>query len=329
MHEGNLRNVFGARNRQTGVLHHIDGGEAAVFSVKEQERYCEQSSIWYIRNMKKVLIFCLLAAFLAAMAISCGGEASLDTRLSKARELFDRGKYQDAIDMLQPLIPEHPTNAELLMLTGQTFMSLNQFDSARYYAKQYTSLYPAHLEGYRLLYQASGKLKNYDDQIYAVSQLGYLEHNRRKYHLEIAQLNFLRGEYSMAIRTCNQIFEYDPGNPKALFILANSLASTGQIDSAITILQTLDRKNPDQVEIISNLASFWTSKKDYDQAEIQFKRLTSMYPDYMPGWYGLGNVLLQKGDTAGAREAYGEVYNRDSTFLGVDSILRAITPLRY
>ncbi len=279
--------------------------------------------------MKKVLILCLLAALLAALAVSCGGKASLDTRLSKARSLFNREKYNDALDLLRPLIPKNPTNAELLMLTGQTFMSLGQYDSAHYYAKQYTALYPAHLEGYRLLYQASGPIKNYDDQIWAVSQLGYLEHNRRKYHLEIAELNFLRGEYSMAIRTCNQIFEYDPDNTTAMFIMANSLASVGQIDSAITILQTLDRKNPDQVEIISNLASFWVSKQDYDRAGIQFQRLTSMYPDYMPGWFGLGNVLLHKGDTAGAREAYGEVYSRDSTFLGVDSIMRAITPLQY
>lgn len=279
--------------------------------------------------MKKVLIFGILAAFVAALAVSCGGKASLETRLSKARSLFNREKYADVLEITRPLIPKNPTNSELLMLTGQTFLSLGQYDSARYYAKQYTSLFPAHLEGYRLLYQASGPLKNYDDQIYAVSQLGYLEHNRRKYHLEIAELNFLRGEYSMAIKTCDQIFEYDPGNSKAMFIMANALASVGQIDSAITILQTLDRNNPDQVEIISNLASFLVSKKDFDRAAIQFQRLTTMYPDYMPGWFGLGNVLLYKGDTAGAREAYGQVYNRDSTFLGVDSILRAITPLQY
>jgi len=279
--------------------------------------------------MKKVLILALLAAIAAAFVVSCGGEASLETRLSKARHLFDREKYSDALEQLQPMIPQNPTNAELLMLTGKTFMALRQYDSARYYAKQYTSLYPAHLEGYRLLYDASGQLKNYDDQIYAVSQLGYLEHNRRKYHLEIAELNFLRGEYSMAVRTCNQIFEYDPGNTDALFILANALASIGQIDSAITIMQTLDRNDPDQVEVVSNLASFLVSNKEYDQAAIQFQRLTSMYPDYIPGWYGLGNVLLHNGDTAGAREAYGEVYMRDSTFLGVDSILREITPLRY
>jgi tetratricopeptide (TPR) repeat protein len=278
--------------------------------------------------MKKVLIFGFAAVFAAALIISCGGKASLESRLAKAQKLADREKYEDALEELRPMIPQNPTNPDLLMLAGKVFLSLGQYDSAHFYSRQFTALYPTDLEGYRLLYQASGPIKNYDDQIWAVSQLGYLENNRRKYHLEIAELNFLRGEYSMAIRTCNQIFEYDPGNTQAMFIMANSLATIGQLDSAIAIMETLDRKDPDQVEIISNLAAFLVSKKDYDRAAIQFQRLTSMYPDYMPGWYGLGNVLLHNGDTAGAREAYGEVYSRDSTFLGVDSILREITPLR-
>jgi Flp pilus assembly protein TadD len=328
-HGCNLRKLLIARNKQTGILYHIKEGGISGNAGKRQENCCLQRSIWYICEMKKVLIFCLIAVPLSMLAISCGGDASLDARLAKARRLVNHEKYADALEQIQPLIPQNPTNSELLMLTAETFMGLKQYDSAHYYAKQYTALFPTHLEGYRILYQASGPIKNYDDQIFSVSQLGYLEHNRRKYHLDIAELNFLRGEYGMAIRTCNQIFEYDPGNTKAMFILANSLASIGKVDSAITIMETLDHNNPDQVEIISNLASYLVSKRDYDRAAVQFRRLTSMYPDYMPGWYGLGNVLLHQADTAGARKAYMEVYSRDSTFLRVDSILRAITPMQY
>jgi len=87
--------------------------------------------------------------------------------------------------------------------------------------------------------------------------------NRRKYLFEIARLNFEREYYGLSIATCNDILAYDPGNPQVLFLMAGGLAATAQMDSAISILEDLKRKNADQVEILSNLGSFYANKGDY------------------------------------------------------------------
>ncbi len=259
---------------------------------------------------------------------ACDTEMSSDQRLSKLRTLVDDGKFDDALKEVQILKPQISTDSIYLRLAGKTYLALKQIDSAHVCFKQYTALYPTRLEGYRYLYETGGMLEDYDAQIWAVSQLGYLENDKRKYHYDIARLNFLRGEYGQAMKTCNMILEYNPDDPGTLFILANSLATAGQVDSAIVIMERLNRQSPDKVEVLSNLASFLVDKRDFEQAAAHFGRITTLYPDYMPGWLGLGNVLLTKGDTAAAREAYWQVYTRDSTFLDVDSILREIDPMR-
>ena len=269
-----------------------------------------------------IIVFCLLSL------TACDTQLSPDRRLSKLRSLVEDGKFEEAVKEVEILKPQLPTDSTYLMLAGKTYMALNQFDSAHVCFKQYTALYPTRLEGYHFLYQTGGELEDYDAQIWAVSQLGYLENDRKKYHYDIARLNFLRGEYGQAMRTCYMILEYNPSDPGTLFILANSLATAGMIDSAIVIMERLNRQSPDKVEVLSNLASFLVDKKDFEQAARHFGRITALYPDYMPGWFGLGNVLLTKGDTAGAREAYWQVYTRDSTFLDVDSILRELGPTK-
>lgn len=289
---------------------------------------CREPSFLYIQDMRTIILSLIVGALLLGLT-ACDSEMTPETRLEKFRKLVADGKYEAALEQIPPLRAALPTDSAVLMLSGITYLGLNMPDSAHSCAKQFTALYPTRLEGYHLLYRTSELTEDYDAQIWAVSQLGYLENDRKKYHLEIARLNFMRGEYGQAIRTCQMIFEYDSENPNALFIYSNCLATIGKLDSAIAIMEKLNRRSPDKVEVLSNLASFLVEKKDYDKAAVHFGRLTALFPDYIPGWYGLGNVLISKGDTAGAKDAYIQVYLRDSTFLNIDSIMHSLDPLKY
>lgn len=289
---------------------------------------CQTATFLYIQVMRAILLsFIIVSAVMTLTA--CDSEMTPETRLEKLRKLVTDEKYEAALQEIPLLKTAMPTDSVLLMLAGITYLGLNLPDSAHACAVQFTALYPTRLDGYHFLYRTSELTEDYDAQIWAVSQLGYLENNRKKYHMEIARLNFLRGEYGQAIRTCEMIFEYDSENPNALFIYSNCLATIGKLDSAIAVMEKLNRRNPDKIEVLSNLASFLVDKKEYDKAAIHFKRITALFPDYIPGWYGLGNVLISRGDTVGAKDAYIQVYSRDSTFLDIDSILHSLDPFRF
>lgn len=255
------------------------------------------------------------------------GEKTPQARLEATRRLVDNSRFEKAVAELPALMQVLPTDSAVLLLGARIYTGLKLPDSVLAYTKKLTALFPQHAEGYRLMYDAGGALKNYDAQIWAISQLGYVEGNRRKYFLEIARLNFERGQYGLSIATCNDILTYDPGNPQVLFLMAGGLAAAGQMDSAIVVMEELRRKNPDQVEILSNLGSFYANKRDFGKARDCFLELTTKVPDYLPGWFGLGHCRLGLGDTLGARDAYRQVYSRDTSFLGVDSILRELNQL--
>lgn len=272
----------------------------------------------------KIIALCLAVAIGLTTLFSCSGEVGPEARIAKLRKLVEQEKYEAAIEEVNKLIPSRPTDSAVLFLGAKAYLAAGQADTAVSYAKKLTALYPEHMEGYRLLRTAADKIRDFDAEIWAVSQLAYKEGNRPKYYPELAELNFRRGQYGLSMATCREILKNDPENPQALFLLANNMSSVGLIDSAILIMEDLDRKNPEQVEIISNLASFMATKRDYAQAVVHFQRLTSLFPDYVPGWFGLGHMRLSLGDTTGAVTAYRQVYSRDSSFLGIDSILQTL-----
>lgn len=271
------------------------------------------------------IVFIVMSAVLTF--ISCGGDLTPEKRIEKMRDLVAAKKFDQAADQLTVLMRERPTDSQVLFLGGMAYLGLEKYDSAASYAKKYTALYPKDMDGYRLLYEASGKSGDYMAQLRTVSEMSYLDSDRRKYFPEIARLNYEVGQYGMALATGRDILKNDPGNKQVMLIMANSYAAIGNLDSAVLILEEINHMVPDQVEVLTNLASFQARKSNYPEAERLFRRITELFPDYVAGWYGLGNVLLTKNDTAAAITAYRQARSRDSTYLGIDSILRSLHPL--
>jgi tetratricopeptide (TPR) repeat protein len=276
--------------------------------------------------MQKVMRLFLVIWGLATL-ISCGTGLTPEKRIEKMHDLVVAKKFDQAIEQLNVLMVDRPTDSQVLFLGGMAYLGMEKYDSAASYAKRFTSLYPKDMDGYRLLYESSEKIGNFQAQLWAVSQMSYMDTDRRKYFPEIARLNFQLGNYGMALATCRDILKNDPGNREVMFTMANSFAAVGNLDSAIVLLEQINKLTPDQVEILTNLALFRAHKGDYTESETMFRRVTQLFPDYVPGWFGLGNVLLIRKDTADAVAAYRQARNRDSTYLGVDSVLRSLNPL--
>lgn len=275
--------------------------------------------------MRYATAICLLALLVAA---GCGPKTTQE-RIVRAQRWTDAGRFEKAAEELPELMKLVPTDSAVLLLGCRINMGLNRPDSVAAYARKLTALYSDRIDGYRILYQAAGAIDDYKTQLYAVTEIGYLEHDRAKYYPEIARLNFEMGSFGLGISVCEEMLKNDPTNTQARFMLANGQAAIGNLDSAIAIMADLERKNPNQIEILSNLGSFYVTKRNYQSALTYFLKATTLFPDYVPGWFGLGHVRLNLGDTVGAREAYRQVYQRDTTFLGIDSLLRSLEPSRY
>ena len=271
----------------------------------------------YIQGMMNRKFWVSIAVIILLLS-ACGKELTPDERVKELRRLVSDDKLEAAEKELIILMKVKPTDPAVLKLGAELYMKKELYDSSLSYARKMTALYPSDLEGYRILRESAKMIEDFKSQLWAVSQIGYIEGDRKKYYFDIAELNFNLGQFGLAIATCNEILKYDPESEKTMFLLSNALASAGEMDSSIVVMERLDSKYPDQVQILSNLGSFYANKRDYIQATKHFERIIDIYPDYVGGWFGLGNVKILMGDTTGALEAYRQVYVREPTFLGVD-----------
>ena len=274
----------------------------------------------------RALIKIAMSLLILGLVVACGEELTDNQKLDRFRSLVQDGKYESAEKELRKLMIDFPTDSIVLYWGARMFYETENYDSAVSYSKKLTSLFYKHFEGYQLLRDAAEKSGDLENQLWAVSQLGYFVRDRRRYYNEIAELNFKQGNYGLTISTCNTILEYDPDNLRIMFLLASSLAAGGSMDTAIKVMERIDRLYPNQPEIQSNLGLYLIAVGRLDDAENTFLELIRAKPDFVPGWFGLGNLYLEKGDTTEALEAYRKVYEIDSTFLGVDSVLRQIDP---
>ena len=272
--------------------------------------------------MMKTMLIAIIAVGLGLAA--CGGQATPEERIAKLRELTDAKKFDKARDILATLMVDKPTDPNVLSLGSKIFIGLAQFDSAQAYAKKYSSLYSEDAEGYRVLFEVSNELEDYSQQLWAISQLGYLEHDKHRYLPIIAELNLKIGNPHTATTVCLEFLKREPDNVSVRFMLARGLMASDKADSAIAVLEGLDRQMPNQMEILANLASYYAAVKKYNKAEERFGQLTILFPEFTPAWFGLGNVQTARGDTAGAIESYRHVTEVDSTFLGVDTLLQKL-----
>ncbi len=280
---------------------------------------CSGGTFVYIDGMNRIIAILILCGLVLA---ACSEDLTLEQRTSRLKRLTEQGEYDKAMEHLAILVKEKPTDQIVLMTAARLYFETGQYDTSLSYAKKFSSLYSEDVEGYRFLYTVSSQLNDYKQMLWALSQLGYKEKNREKYLPEIAQLNLMNGSPGLAVAVCRDIVKYDPDNPQVLFTLGSALMEINKGDSAILVMERVNILQPNQLEVLANLGMYYAAASRIQQAEEVFGQITVLYPEFIPGWFGLGNVLTAKGDTTGAIEAYRRVSSSDPTFLGVDTLLR-------
>ncbi len=283
----------------------------------------------------KMVVFCILSGMrqiiclvlglcCATMILSCTSYNTPEEKITRIQELISNEKFDDGLEMLRELLVMKPSDPTVLMLGSRIYLGLEQIDSAFAYATKLIALYPKDLKSLRFYYSLCELNEDWEAQVIAISRIGDMEGSRVPYYEKIAELNYRRGYYGMAMQVLHEMLKTNPDSAQALFLMANSMASVGKVDSAILYMEKLELAWPERIEVLSNMAAFHATKRNYEQAEYYFSKTTALYPDYVPGWYGLGNIQMFRGDTAQGKKAYWQAYVRDPYFLGVDSIVREL-----
>ncbi|MBU1039132.1 tetratricopeptide repeat protein [Patescibacteria group bacterium] len=117
------------------------------------------------------------------------------------------------------------------------------------------------------------------------------EANKLKLEAEAAQ------SISKAVENLDKAVKLKNNYTPAHFNIALALEQQGKMDEAIDKLKSMKDYNPQDIDVLYELASLYYLKEQYDKSEESFKLITSLVPNHANAHYGLSLVYQKKQET--------------------------------
>jgi len=189
------------------------------------------------------------------------------------------GQPAKARETLQPLVEKGmPTNPQLLLLAGETYLANGDVKAASAYYQAASSAG-----------QAQG--------VAAKTRLG--------------QIALATGRSDEGFRELEAASELDPGQYQAdLAIIAGHLRRN-ELDKAMAAVQALEKKQPNNPLTFQMYGLVHLAKRDVPAARRNFDKALELQPNYLPAAYNLGMLDLAEKRPEDARKRYEAMIAKD------------------
>jgi tetratricopeptide (TPR) repeat protein len=132
----------------------------------------------------------------------------------------------------------------------------------------------------------------------------------------IVEVRVVQNRAAEALELCEKILKEDKNDPEAIAMRASLWLYAGkpeQINTAISELQSVVNKMPDNWILRYNLGRALMSKGDLDAARVQFSDALKYRPDYLPARLAMAQILVARGEFGAAMSAANSILAQDPT----------------
>lgn len=188
-----------------------------------------------------------------------------------------KGKPDLVVDMILPLLQDHPDDTELLALIGEAHMRAQRFGKAAEYFEKASALSPQAAS----LHTALG-----------VSWLGM-------------------GENARAIAELERASSLNAKGSPAGVMLVMTLLRTKDYDKALAAVKTLEQTQPSNPLVYNLKGGVYLAKQDLKLASSSFEQALKVDPTYMPAMENLAQIDLAEKKPEQARRRYEAALAKD------------------
>jgi len=260
-------------------------------------------------------------------------------------------RYQEAFDEMRQTLELDPNNLDVRVKLGNYYLvgakqSPAALSEAERLAKQILEKDPNHIEGHILMGSVLFAQEKKREALAELNRAVELNPQRVESYLSLArfyvQTNDIPGAeaiYQRAISVSGGAamahYEYgkflvgaqrldqaeaefqkavqaEPQNREAQFILASFYLVNKEFDKAEAAYKSLAELDKDKPEGRSVLGDFYSSVGRLDEAIAIYKEVLTNSPDYTQAHYRLAEIMLNRGDLAGAKNEVDTVLKNDS-----------------
>lgn len=192
-----------------------------------------------------------------------------DNRLAEGKRAFASGRYEDAVQLLEPA-RDHPGGCEAAFYLGLAHYRLKRLDQAIIDLQSAIQCAPRNPDSFVALAAA------YAD----------------------------KGDDDRAVEAFDSALELQPGNVEALRAAATLELRHERNERAVNKLEKLVALQPNDAQAHSDLGAAYAGTSDLDKALEQFEQALKLSPGQASALIGLGNVFLKSGHV---EEALGKL----------------------
>ncbi len=207
-----------------------------------------------------------------------------------------QGMYEESIASLRKILEKKPEDVRVLTQLGLLLLITSEYDKAFSEiekAFKHGTVHTLPVVAYFIKGSVLLQRKKYKDAIISLKDVTIKAPKTSQFHYFLAIALSQDGRIEEAKSEFKSAIDLDPGYTPAKLSLAKLLMEDGWHMEAIKHCENLLKIQPDNVDALQMSGVAYMKIKDFEQAEVKFKKLLQLQPDL--GDINLANLSLQSG----------------------------------
>ena len=204
---------------------------------------------------------------------------SLELKTTLADLLFDLKKFEEAKKLMDEILVKNPENGGANFLKAKFSLKAGKNREAIDTLTPITTNYPKWPDPFfylSLAHLGQGEIELAQKNIDTALQYGPAV---SRYHSLAAQIYLVKGESEAAGKSASIALQLEKRNFNAVKILAKSLIQGKKFKEAASLLESVEKQVPTDVDIIGNLGLAYLGLEEKEKARLTFSRLIELAPE--------------------------------------------------
>lgn len=207
----------------------------------------------------------------------------MQSAMFQAFYLYLQGRHEDALESLEKLYEEDPSNPTLLLKLGMLSSDAGMHGAAEKYFRELIAIQPEHYQAWVNLGVVLGQRGRTDEAFQSFEKALELNPNAPDALCNLALLHLKRNEISDAEAALKRVIEVDPKMTEALTTLGSLYANQGKYREAIPFFQQALTADPKLQAAYDGCAKCYFRLKEYDKAAGYLEQARRQGLDPNPG----------------------------------------------
>jgi tetratricopeptide (TPR) repeat protein len=245
-----------------------------------------------------------------ALRLSSSLKTSFKVTIELARVFLVVGIPEESLAILKRMPPKQQARAEAQYIRGRALQNTGQLASASISFRRVLAVDPKSVESLVAMAEIAGT-QNRHDRAFALL--------KRAKEIDPQSVSVLRAwviqamagrKKTMAVQAAQEL-QKRSSDPRDSYLVAAVMLETGQVDSAIALLQRYVNQWPQDSRAWLGLGIAHRQRQEYDLAGTELQRALELNPGLNEAEYELGVVASRQGDSKKAISHFERVRHRE------------------